>query len=107
MPSRTHYHRMISELVSQIVMDRRGSVSAGDFSSTYGVSVGNLIQQFSDLDELNQLKEEAAENREKLIRLSAENKELQLENEHLRSLQGQGSSTPLPSETQARRKYTL
>lgn len=85
---RAHYHRMISELVNQIVMDRRTSVASADFSSTYGVSVGNLIQKFSDLDRLQQLEEEVTENRERLLRLSAENKEMQLELEHWRSKGG-------------------
>ena len=84
---------MISELVSQVVMDRRGSVSASDFTSTYGVSVGNLVQKFSELDRYHELEAESSDNREQLIHLAAENKELKLELAHWRNQEGGQSST--------------
>lgn len=92
---RAHYHHMISELVGQIVMDRRGSVSVNDFSSTYNVSVANLIEKFSELDRLQQLEAEASENREQVIRLAAENRELKLELEHWRNQSNDGQA-PAP-----------
>ncbi|KAI8072909.1 formin homology 2 domain-containing protein [Gongronella butleri] len=73
---KTHYHHMISELVHQVVMDRRSSLAKEGFSSNYGISVGQLIQKFGDLDRLRALEAQEAELREQVIRLTAENKEL-------------------------------
>lgn len=102
---RTHYHRMISELVHQVVMDRRGSVSVADFSSTFGVSVGNLIEKFSELDRLHEMEAEASQIQERAIRLAAENKELKLELEHWRSQSGgQAAIPPQESSSVSRRK---
>jgi hypothetical protein len=93
---------MISELVHQIVMDRRSSVGTEAFSSAYGVSVGQLIQKFGELDRLRQLEEQEAENRESLLRMGAENKELRMELEYMRSHQG-GANTPILKEAEAPR----
>ncbi|KAI8096734.1 formin homology 2 domain-containing protein [Halteromyces radiatus] len=102
--SKTHYHHMISELVQQIVMDRRSSVGTEAFSSAYGVSVGHLIQKFGELDRLRQLEEQEAETREQLLRLGAENKELRMEMEYLRSQRGSGANTPLLKESEPPRR---
>lgn len=93
---------MISELVHQIVMDRRSSVGTEAFSSAYGVSVGQLIQKFGELDRLRQLEEQEAENRESLLRMGAENKELRMELEYMRAHQG-GANTPILKEAEAPR----
>jgi hypothetical protein len=61
---------MITTLVNQLVMDRRGL--GDDFSSMYGVSVGNLIQKFSDMDRLQSEAEQLAGTREQMEELEQE-----------------------------------
>lgn len=63
-------------LVNQVVMDRR-SGSSDDFSTLYGVSVGNLIQKFGNVDRMQQLEEEATARREECFRLASEKRELE------------------------------
>lgn len=82
---RVHYHRMISELVGQVVMDRRSGASAESFSSNFGISVSTMIQKFSDLDRLQSLEEESASFREKYMKIAAEMRELEHELSKLRS----------------------
>lgn len=74
---------MISTLVNQIVMDRRGVGS--DFSSTYGVSVGNLIQKFSDMDRLQTEAEQLAGAKDTIEELRKEKQELEQEVARLKS----------------------
>jgi hypothetical protein len=68
---------MITTLVNQLVMDRRGL--GDDFSSMYGVSVGNLIQKFSDMDRLQSEAEQLAGTREQMEELQREKYELEQE----------------------------
>ncbi|CAO3592005.1 unnamed protein product [Absidia cylindrospora] len=79
----THYYHIIHVLVGQIVMNRRITSDDQDFTATFGVSVGNLIQRFSDLDRLRQLEEEALHNEAKESRLTNENLELKMELQRL------------------------
>ncbi|KAG0177062.1 hypothetical protein DFQ29_005302 [Apophysomyces sp. BC1021] len=92
--TKIRYHQMISELVNHVVMERRNSTTLEDFGSAYNMSVGNMIQKFSDLDRMQQLEEEAAENRERLLHLGTENKELRLELEYHKSQQGGNVAQP-------------
>lgn len=75
---RTHYHQAISEIVANIVLDRRDSVSANELgSAAFGISVNNMIGRFNELDRLQELARSAEEDREQALRLAAENKDLQ------------------------------
>ncbi|KAI8067755.1 hypothetical protein BC940DRAFT_300394 [Gongronella butleri] len=57
----SHYLQMTDKLVGQVVMNRRlTSGDDDDLADVYGVSVGNLIQQFSELERLKELEDEAA-----------------------------------------------
>lgn len=74
---RTHYHQAISEIVANIVLDRRDSVSANELgSAAFGISVNNMIGRFNELDRLQDLARSAEEDREQALRLAAENKDL-------------------------------
>lgn len=75
---------MISELVGQIVVDRRGGVSGKDFSSLYGISVGTLIQKFSNQDRLHKLEEESAYHREQFLKVTSEKNELEYQLQQVR-----------------------
>lgn len=81
--ARTRYHQMISTLVNQIVMDRRGV--GDDFSSVYGVSVGNLIQKFSDIERLQTEAEQLAGARETIEELQREKHDLEQEVSRLKA----------------------
>ncbi|RCH84609.1 hypothetical protein CU098_001177, partial [Rhizopus stolonifer] len=82
---KTHYHQAISEIVSNIVMDRRESVTADELgSSAFGFSVSNMIGRFNELDRLQELARTAEEDREMALRLGAENKALKDEIETLK-----------------------
>lgn len=75
---RTHYHQAISEIVANIVLDRRDSVNANELgSAAFGISVNNMIGRFNELDRLQELARSAEEDREQALRLAAENKDLQ------------------------------
>lgn len=74
---RTHYHQAISEIVANIVLDRRDSVNANELgSAAFGISVNNMIGRFNELDRLQDLARSAEEDREQALRLAAENKDL-------------------------------
>ncbi|ORZ06045.1 hypothetical protein BCR42DRAFT_427576 [Absidia repens] len=91
----THYYHIIHVLVGQIVMNRRITSDDQDFTATFGVSVGNLIQRFSDLDRLRQLEEEALHNEANESRLTNENLELKMELQRLsRHSQGEVENQP-------------
>jgi hypothetical protein len=86
---RTHYHQAISEIVSNIVMDRRDSVTANELgSSAFGISVNNMIGRFNELDRLQELARSAEEDRELALRLGAENKDLKDQVETLKKAEG-------------------
>lgn len=77
MTYRTHYHQAISEIVANIVLDRRDSVNANELgSAAFGISVNNMIGRFNELDRLQDLARSAEEDREQALRLAAENKDL-------------------------------
>ncbi|KAI9249024.1 armadillo-type protein, partial [Sporodiniella umbellata] len=74
---KAHYHQAISEIVANIVMDRRDSVATDQLgASAFGISVNNMIGKFNELDRLQEIAQTAEEDREAAIRLTAENKEL-------------------------------
>lgn len=75
---------MISELVGQIAVDRRGGVSGKDFSSLYGISVNTLIQKFSNQDRLHKLEEESAYHREQFFKVTSEKNELEYQLQQVR-----------------------
>ncbi|KAF7724667.1 Diaphanous [Apophysomyces ossiformis] len=62
---------------NQIVLDRRGY--RNNFGELYGVTVGSLIQKFSDLDRLHKMETEASINREQLLKALAEKKRMEHE----------------------------
>lgn len=64
-------------------MDRRGV--GDDFSSVYGVSVGNLIQKFSDMERLQTEAEQLAGARETIDELQKEKHELEQEISRLKT----------------------
>jgi regulator of replication initiation timing len=64
-------------------MNRRITSDDQDFTATFGVSVGNLIQRFSDLDQLRQLEEEVLHNKARESRLINENMDLKMELQRL------------------------
>ncbi|CAO3642143.1 unnamed protein product [Cunninghamella blakesleeana] len=65
-----NYFRMMDILISQVVMNKSFTADDKDFTATYGISVGNLIQQFSDLDKLHQFESEAIRSREIISQLT-------------------------------------
>lgn len=86
---RTHYYQAISEIVSNIVMDRRDSVTVEELgASAFGISVNNMIGKFNELDRLQEIARSAEEDKENAIRLAAENRELRQQIENLMSTKG-------------------
>jgi predicted RNase H-like nuclease (RuvC/YqgF family) len=80
---------MISIIIQQIVMDRRAHENSDDFASTFGMAVGNVIQNFNDLERLKEVEKEANELREQYEELILEKDQLQNEVEKLRILPNQ------------------
>ncbi|CAO3653877.1 unnamed protein product [Mucor hiemalis] len=60
--TKNRYYQIAEHFVSQITLDRKGS--SDNFTSTYGLSVKNLISKFADEDELESALQEADEARE-------------------------------------------
>lgn len=60
--TKNRYYQIVEHFVSQISLDRKGS--SDNFTSTYGLSVKNLISKFADEDELESALQEADEARE-------------------------------------------
>ncbi|KAG1461927.1 hypothetical protein G6F56_005619 [Rhizopus delemar] len=83
---KAHYHQAISEIVANIVMDRRDSVAVEELgASAFGISVNNMIGKFNELDRLQEIARSAEDDKETAIRLTAENKELRQQIEDLKS----------------------
>ncbi|KAI8971225.1 formin homology 2 domain-containing protein [Pilobolus umbonatus] len=77
---KTHYHQAISEIITNIVMDRRDNVTVGELAtSAMGISVGTMVGRFNELDRLQELAKSAEEDRELALKLSNENKNLKEE----------------------------
>lgn len=60
--TKNRYYQIAEHFVSQITLDRKGS--SDNFTSTYGLTVKNLISKFADEDELESALQEADEARE-------------------------------------------
>lgn len=60
--TKNRYYQIVEHFVSQISLDRKGS--SDNFTSTYGLTVKNLISKFADEDELESALQEADEARE-------------------------------------------
>ncbi|KAI8877777.1 actin-binding FH2 [Backusella circina FSU 941] len=87
--TKSYFYRIISIIIQQIVKDRRSHKQTDDFTSNFGISVANLIQNFRDLDRLKQLESESQISKEKFETLRKERDELQIEVEQLRILPSQ------------------
>ncbi|KAI7869247.1 hypothetical protein BDF14DRAFT_1951245 [Spinellus fusiger] len=105
--TKVYFYQLISEIVHQLVIDKRSSMNSENLGGSYSASVNSLIQKFSELDRLRQLEEEASENRELILRLTSENKELRMEMEYMKSNQQDTTTTsqaaPVKEETSFRR----
>ncbi|ORX46807.1 actin-binding FH2 [Hesseltinella vesiculosa] len=95
----SHYMQMTNMLVGQVVMNRRLTSDREDLTAVYGVSVGNLIQQFSDLDRLKELEECTAQSQSTIIGLQNDNQELYAQIQQLKHQQ--------PSDTHLNRRRKL
>lgn len=93
---------MINIIIQQIVMDKRPHENSDDFASTFGMSVGNVIQNFNDLERLKEVEKEANELKEQYEQLMIEKDQLQNEVEKLRILPNQ-----LENEAQKQRNINL
>lgn len=80
---------MISIIVEKIVTDRRPHDASDDFSSTFGVAVGTIIQSFSDLSRLKSVDRELSTLKDQFEKISNEKDELQNEVQKLRILPSQ------------------
>lgn len=61
--TKNRYYQLVEHFVSQISLDRKGT-TMNNFTSTYGLTVQNLIAKFADEDELESALQEADDARE-------------------------------------------
>jgi hypothetical protein len=60
--TKNRYYQLVEHFVSQITLDRKGATN--NFTSTYGLTVKDLISKFADEDELESALQEVDEARE-------------------------------------------
>jgi regulator of replication initiation timing len=80
---------MISIIVEKIVTDRRQHEASDDFSSTFGIAVGTVVQSLSDLDRLKSVDRQLSTIKEQYEKTVNEKNELQNEVQKLRILPSQ------------------
>lgn len=86
---RCQFYRMISIIIEKIVTDQRQHDTFDDFSSTFGMAVGTVIQNFKDLNRLKGIEIEANDLKDQYEKLAAERDALQSEVQKLRILPSQ------------------
>lgn len=72
------YYQLLDNLVTQIVLDRKG-LSPEDFSGGFGLSVASLIDKFAEQDQLAAAIAEAKEAKEAYEKAIREKQELEME----------------------------
>lgn len=80
---------MINIIIEKIVTDRTQHDTSDDFSATYGMAVGTVLQNFHDLSRLKGIEVEANDLKEQYDKLAAEKDALQSEVQKLRILPSQ------------------
>lgn len=75
---RVRYYQLLDNLVTQIVLDRKG-LTTDDFSGGFGWSVASLIEKFAEQDQLAAAIAEAKEAKEMYEKAIKEKQELELE----------------------------
>jgi predicted RNase H-like nuclease (RuvC/YqgF family) len=80
---------MINIIIQKIVTDRRPHDNTDDFSSTFGMAVGTVFQNFTDLNRLKGIEREANDLKEQYERLSSEKDALENEVQKLRIVPSQ------------------
>jgi cytokinesis protein len=91
--TRARYFQLIDKVVTQIVLDRKGL--AEDVSSGYGMSVVELVEKFTEKDQVQKALQEAKEARDLYEKTVKEKKKLELE----LSLKGDGIVSQLKAKT--------
>lgn len=91
--TRARYFQLIDKVVTQIVLDRKGL--AEDVSSGYGMSVVELVEKFTEKDQVQKALQEAKEARDLYEKTVKEKKKLELE----LSLKGDGVVSQLKAKT--------
>lgn len=100
--TKAQYYHMINIIVQQIVMDRRPHAKSEDFSSTFGMAVSAVFQNFHDLDRLRSIDRDFKDLRDRYDTLSTEKNCLEAEVQKLRIL-----PTQLEIESQNQRNLYL
>lgn len=80
---------MINIIIQKIVTDRRPHDNADDFSSTFGMAVGTVFQNFNDLSRLKNIERETKDLKEQYEKLLAEKNALENEVQKLRIVPSQ------------------
>lgn len=75
--SRKNYWTLINQVVTQIVLDKKGIEP--DFSTKYKIPVTTLVEGFATKDRYKQIVEETKENKAKLEALAKDKDKLNLE----------------------------
>jgi DNA repair ATPase RecN len=80
---------MINIIIEKIVTDQRQHDTSDDFSSTFGMAVGTVLQNFNDLSRLKGIEIEADDLKNQYKNLATERDALQSEVQKLRILPSQ------------------
>lgn len=86
---RCQIYHMINIIIQKIVTDRRQHDATDDFSSTFGMAVGTVVQNFNDLNRLKGIEREFKTLKEQYDQLSNEKDQLHNEVQKLRILPSQ------------------
>ncbi|CAO3595395.1 unnamed protein product [Absidia cylindrospora] len=77
-PVQVRYYQLLDNLVTQIVLDRKG-LSSNDFSGGVGWSVASLVEKFAEQDQLQSAIEEAKDAKKMYEKAIKEKQELEVE----------------------------